>query len=81
MSNKKLPAAAQLIQKTVWNLRVDSAWLGSNGHDEYADDAAASQILEQCAVKIRKVADAVERLSLQIDSRCAGERSNTTRVQ
>jgi hypothetical protein len=73
MSTKNLPAAAKLIEKTVWNLRVDSAWLGSNGHDEYADDAAAAQILERCAVKIRRTADAVERLSQTLHARCAGE--------
>jgi hypothetical protein len=73
MPNKRLPAAAQLIQKTVWNLRVDSAWLGSNGHDEFADDAAAALVLEKCATKIRRAADAVERLSHTLDARSAGE--------
>jgi hypothetical protein len=63
MSFKYPQDAAQMIQKTVWNLRVDAAWLGSNSCDEAeAGDTDAARVLETASRKIRRVADAVERL-------------------
>jgi hypothetical protein len=63
MSFKYPQDTAQILQKTVWNLRVDAAVLGSNSCDEAeAGDAVAARVLETASRKIRAVADAVERL-------------------
>jgi hypothetical protein len=60
-STKTPPDATTLIEKTVDKLRIDSAWLRMNSRDE--PNAEASQVLETCSLKIRRVADAVERLA------------------
>jgi hypothetical protein len=58
---KNAPPAAKLIEKTVDKLRIDSAWLRMNSREE--TDANAALVLETCSLKIRRMADAVERLA------------------
>lgn len=61
ISTKNPPAATKLIEKTVDKLRIDSAWLRMNSREEA--DADAARVLETCSLKIRRMADAVERLA------------------
>jgi hypothetical protein len=58
---KNPPDATVLIETTVDNLRIDSAYLRMNSRD--ATDAQAAQVLERASLKIRRMADAVERLA------------------
>jgi hypothetical protein len=61
---KVQPTATVLIEQTVDNLRIDASYLRMHSRDE--PDADASQMLETCSQKIRRVADAVERLARTI---------------
>jgi hypothetical protein len=57
----KFQDTPSLIEYTVDKLRIDSAWLRMHSRDE--TDAEAARVLETCSLKIRRVADAVERLA------------------
>jgi hypothetical protein len=61
MAKTQQQSASTLIEQTVDNLRIDSAYLRMHSRDETNPDA--SQALETCSLKIRRVADAVERLA------------------
>jgi hypothetical protein len=61
MTSKIQPDATVLMETTVDNLRIDSAYLRMNSRD--ATDAQAARMLETASLKIRRLSDSLERMA------------------